>query len=290
MRTISRLESTNLSGPPPPPDRTEFIGYFDDSGHPDQSAVSVGGFVAEKARWLQFDEAWRGTLGYFGIAWFHMADFEAGRGPFRGWGTRRKDKLLNRLIEIVRSHAAADFSQIVPMDDYHAVNELYALEEYLGTPYAMAGRGLIRLLNNWQSRQSEHDHARSLNFDDGTKHKGDLIDIYQRDRIPLPGFLDKKQTPALQAADLLAWETLHAFKIGRVRRSLDRLVSSVEQRHRFHGIFDKPALVAACKSLPVPLRTSFSPIAFHSSPKKGRVRTIHSKKREMGRDRQSQRS
>jgi hypothetical protein len=155
------------------------------------------------------------------------------------------------------------------------VNETYALEECLGAPYALAARILAVELNKWREKNlTSQDHL-LLFAEEGTKHRGDIIEVFKRDRLPEP-FTVKKTMAAVQPADMLAWEMFSFLHGANNNRRIYRLI---DKRKQFGAIFYEKDLIATCiqSDPPVMLRTTLSPnarILFHSSPKRKGVRTI----------------
>ena len=259
---------------------SQFVAYFDDSGHPDdQPAVVVAGLVASIEQWEFLAREWRAVLASEGIHSdiFHMTELVAGRGEYAGWSVKRKKALLGRLICIIRTRTRMSFCAIVPMNAYKEVNDAYALEEVLGAPYAIAGRTVAARLNDWSSKYNRSRGQVQIVFERGTKHTGDLIEVFRRDGFKDISFQGKTET-ALQAADLLAWECLNAFKKGPdavLTASFEALLE-----HPFdHGAYTADDLRKACKQAQVPLRKDLgtnAEISYHSSPKQIRRRKIKS--------------
>ncbi len=200
----------------------EFAAYFDDAGHPDnQDLVLIAGFVSGKDQWLKFEDEWHNALQQCGLprdTVFHMTDLLAGapKSPFAGWTDHQKHRLLEKLVHIAAIRTVKHFSETVFMDDYRAVNDEFALEEFHGAPYGLAGRNLLMRLKHWLEKQGP-DARLLIFFEDGTKHKGDLLDNCRRDGLPTPAFAKKRELVPLQAADLLAWEIAkHMRQIRRI--------------------------------------------------------------------------
>ncbi|MFZ1139360.1 MAG: hypothetical protein WAN76_09285 [Candidatus Sulfotelmatobacter sp.] len=120
----------------------------------------------------------------FGIAansrgHFHMVAFEAAKLANRGM-------ILEHLTEIVNTHTLAHFSCFIDLDDYRKVNATYAMEEVVGTPYAIAARGMATLVNRWK-KEKLREGDRLLTFvERGTKHQGDMDEAFRRDALSLP--------------------------------------------------------------------------------------------------------
>jgi hypothetical protein len=87
--------------------------YYDESGeYKDGKLIrmSVGACVARLSDWESFEPSWRAILDREGLASFHMADFEAWKGPFDFKlpdGARDNDKhrrVLNDLLKVMGDH------------------------------------------------------------------------------------------------------------------------------------------------------------------------------------------
>lgn len=210
-----------------------------------------------------------------GLSVFHMAEFEHSRN----WPQHKKDTILRKLAQAIHANTERPILHIVIMKDYKEINEKYAFEECIGTPYALAGRTVAKSLNDWKGR---HKQERiSVFFEDGTKHKGDFMAAMERGQLPCPAFIKKSDAIALQAADFLAWETLKALRTSAiVRPSLRKVLSGLSYDDPDIGVYAKKDLEDLCMRVGpdrVPLRSALTPnahIAHHSSPKRKRKRSI----------------
>lgn len=246
--------------------------YIDDSGHPDDQAfVVVAGFIATEKEWLEFEPAWKAALKENGLVEpFHMTDFMRQKRP-----AQQRAQILRNLVEVITAHTRYCFCGGIDIAACELVNETYALEECLGAPYALAARILAVELNKWREKNlTSQDHL-LLFAEEGTKHRGDMIEVFKRDRLPEPVTV-KKTMAAVQPADMLAWEMFSFLHGANNNRRIYRLI---DKRKQFGAIFYEKDLIATCiqSDPPVMLRTTLSPnarILFHSSPKRKRVRTI----------------
>jgi Protein of unknown function (DUF3800) len=80
--------------------------YFDESGEHDRETghlrqLTVGGWIAPRDAWMKFDDQWERALKWAEIPMFHMANFEAYRGPFSGWTEQKHREVLNVLLKII---------------------------------------------------------------------------------------------------------------------------------------------------------------------------------------------
>jgi hypothetical protein len=243
--------------------------YFDDSGHPDgQPFVVTAGFVATDQDWLALEPLWKNALVKHNISEpFHMTDF------FSTTPVKERAPVLQDLATIIVNHAHAAFRGAVEMAAYRRVNAEFALQEYLGAPYALAGRAMALGINQWaQHKVGPSDHL-VLFAEDGTKHRGDLAEVFKRDGLPEPRTVPKSVT-AMQPADMLAWEVFTALRTKRPNRRLKRLVDG---HLEFGGTLYENDLRVTCEQVGVPLRSGLAPtaqISFHSSKKRPRRRTV----------------
>jgi len=248
---------------------TEYATYLDDSGHPaDQPYVVAAGFLSTEAGWLAFEPEWKSALHKHGIgSVFHMADFHGKRDR------KTEGRILEDLTGIIAKNTQAVFSVVVEMQSYKKVNDLYPLEESIGTPYAIAARAVGKGINQWKDEFYRPKDHLLMFVEEGTKHMGDMLEAFRRDHLPIPQTVPKAHL-AVQAGDLMAWEAFHHAKYHEPRRSLINLVKG---KFVFEGIFREKNLMHAIKKLEIPLRTSLPPnvkFVYGTSPKRPRGRTI----------------
>lgn len=247
--------------------------YIDDSGHPDdQPYVVAAGFISTEEKWLAFDPAWKIVLERHTLPFpFHMTDFMA-----NGYRASQRSAILGDLVSVIHKHTIACFAGAVDVEAYKRVNGKYALQEYLGAPYALAARIMAIQINKWRERNLQSGDNLLLFAEQGTKHRGDMLDVFKRDRLPEPISVEKSLT-AVQPADMLAWEMFCFLRGCKNDRRMRRIVRNQRQ---FGVILREKDLIATCtEGIPaVSLRSELGTnpkIVFHSSPKKHRRRTIH---------------
>jgi hypothetical protein len=251
----------------------EYAIYLDDSGHPsNQPFVIVAGFVSTEQKWLAFEPDWKAALLRHGLGpVFHMTDFE-----YKYKGSKQRGSVLDDLISIINKHTELFFVCGVDVNGFRKANELYALEECMGAPYAIATRGVVHNVGEWVENYLNPKTDHYLVFvEDGTLHRGDMQEAFRRDRLPVPQSVPKEH-PCVQPADLLSWEMLNSFKSSNNhRRSFRNLILT---RPGLKGMFFEKQLFENCKTLKIPLRSALQPgmkIVWHNSPKRIRKRSIH---------------
>lgn len=116
-------------------------------------------------------------------------------------------------------------------------------------------------------------------MEEGTKHYGDMEQLFKRDGLPMPVRVPKA-LPQVQPADILAWETFFWLRAGgpsQQRKNLKRLTIPTRRREDFGGILYEADLRRLCADTGVYPRATLKPgdtIAFHSEKKRKRKRTI----------------
>lgn len=114
-----------------------FSAYFDSSGKAANSQViTVVGSLSPIERWLAFEKQWSSILARCGIRVFHMTDFVASRGEFRGWKghSERRRELIEDLVTCAACHILHTYSYSIDVGLWKQFNAKYALEEQWGRP------------------------------------------------------------------------------------------------------------------------------------------------------------
>jgi len=185
-----------------------YSAYFDESASPDEGKyIIVSGFVAEIGQWVHFDREWRSILDAHGISVFHAKDFGACQGEYKLWkDDETKGKwFLDSLVGIIRRRTDKSFSTAIPLGEYRELDQEFLLKEAVGYPYPLAARVCMERVDEWATAHGISEPIEFF-FEDGAKHKGQLLWITEKDGKPSPIFRKKHETIRFQAADLLAWE------------------------------------------------------------------------------------
>jgi hypothetical protein len=210
---------------------TVFTAYFDGSGSPDDTvAVVVAGFVAPAEQWTEFERNWNACLRDFNVSSLHMRHFAHSRGEFTAWkGNEEKRRhFLERLISIIKVRVWHSFASAVIMEDYRKVDAKYCLSEF-SKPYTLAGGTCVAKVQRWKKRWANVDDEIAFVFEDGDLGKGDLMRAVKENVGVTPRFLNKEESVAFQAADLLAYE--HLLVNVKLRKSERGKLFEDELRH-----------------------------------------------------------
>jgi hypothetical protein len=176
--------------------------------------------------------------------------------------------LLGTLISIIKRNVYKAFSEMVLLDDWRAVNEIYLLDESHCTPYALASFYVMDRTIRWWGRKHPKDSMTEFVFEEGDKNKGDFMwmmdRIVRRNRtglaVAIPVFKPKALAP-LQAADLAGWTMRRAAKVWLTKeqeRALpkpirERLVELAKVPHRA-GYLNQEHITKFCRDHGVPQR------------------------------------
>jgi hypothetical protein len=234
-----------------------FTAFFDASGTPDATAITMAGYVADTKKWARFEKRWQEILDRENIKSFHMTDFASSREEFEGWkensGVRKQ--FLADLQDCARKFTNKRFSASVVIADYNKANETYYLEEVFGRPYSFCGISCVEHVRKW-AKNRPHVSELMFAFEDGDKDQGDFRKICsERFAPPIKAvFLPKAGHLPFQAADLAAWKTRHPIReaVGDkdyTVADVERLLSSTKkylQAPHSGGVFDYDAFIKIC--------------------------------------------
>lgn len=252
---------------------TEFSVFLDDSGHPnDQPYVVVAGYIASESQWLAFQPDWDRAIKKFHLTEpFHMTDFMQEK-----YTSIKRDQILSELAEITKRHTVWPFVSAVDMEAWKRVNEEFTLDECIGAPYAIAARNITKQLHEWKSECFSLGDHMLLFVEEGTKHYGDLEQVFKRDSLPILNRVPKAM-PQVQPSDILAWEAFAFLKNGRMSKNLNRLTRKYRKQKELGGIFFERDLRELCAKTDVIPRNQLNPgdtIRFHSERKRVRRRLV----------------
>jgi hypothetical protein len=246
---------------------TDLTGYFDDAGGADHDFTVVSGWVSTVAKWERFDVDWKLLLAHYDLSHFSMKECAQFKGIFEKWkdchGTRNNS--LRDATDIIHSYALYGFGSVILHKEFDAVNRKYRFREYVGSPYALAGRICVKHANQWGLKNGREGWKIAYVFDKGTPKAGTLQKLMEREGLGDPifrsphdeyheGKLVQKGLTPLQAADFLSYELRKIRKddpeelwpIHKYRKSVRALVRTPS----FWGKCAQSDLEYLCKNHP----------------------------------------
>ena len=230
-----------------------FALYCDDSGtHPQSDYAVAACFVSTHVQWTHFrrDWGWANEIENFGV--FHMADFVAKKKQFAlpEWQDEEKrDRTLKRLINVITTRARHGFYAAVEKAAYDEevpedIRERFRLGK---NHYTFAVRMCMAKVLKWRQAYG-HKEPIEFVFDQMSKGSGDINSVFEEalkdgeqpalqfgiSRNVGWSFRSKADIWPLQAADILAWESLYYMKKVFLPKS------SVSPRGSYRALQDMP--------------------------------------------------
>ena len=208
-----------------------FEASFDESEGGTSRHFVISGYVSRPGEWRKFERRWRNALSKDGFPCMKWADLEGGYGKVFGHlhGDREaKDAIQRRYLRIITTSQIQGFAAALKMADLDAFAPRifgYRTEKY-DRPYFLAfelaiGR-VITFLRHFDmllpnekigfvfDRQKEVGGRAKELYD---KLKGNPLYQFREHLGPI-AFEDKEEFLPIQAADVVAWESMRDFSKG----------------------------------------------------------------------------
>jgi Protein of unknown function (DUF3800) len=193
--------------------------YLDESGtHDDSPIMLMGGFLGNTEQWGRFNNEWRLLLETSGISYCHGTELVHGKKQFKGWPFHKRRAFQDEANRIMLGYLELGVTAIVRKDDYDAIYKATANPSKLrkDTNFGVLFRGCLWAVLGAVTEDLERARQFTVNFvlEDGAKNSADalrLFDLAKSNIAPkwshLLGTikLETKQSPGLQAADLLVY-------------------------------------------------------------------------------------
>jgi hypothetical protein len=243
-----------------------FTAYFDASGTPSDSVLTMAGYVSDERKWGKFEQAWQTILAGEGVSQFHMNECVGSHGEYKGWTPERRNRFINDLSECALKYTNKRFSASVVIADFNRADAEFEIHERLGYPYTLCGVSCIGHVLSWAHNRRVTEQVNYF-FEDGDKHKGDFERACRErfGRKPItPIFQKKKDALAFQAADLAAWKTRHPIRAAEgdrpyTQEQVDTLLLHTKRyltgRNRHAGgVFNYESFIHICNGANLPRR------------------------------------
>jgi hypothetical protein len=198
---------------------------FDES-YKDKRTLVVAGWFADDKQWRRLESRWQKAIAFENqslppehrISRYHAAEMNAGQGPWKGWDTHRKNRLTRKLLGILSTGRMTAASVGINLGVFDEVFPRRNPPDY-SVAYIMCMGTL--LLSIADAAKKEPDDVRiALVHDHGPWDQYALASYNQwidddswecRDRFVGIIPLTWKQDVGLQAADLIAYESMRAI-------------------------------------------------------------------------------
>lgn len=195
------------------------IGFLDESGHSSATEfLALAAFVARDEDWMAFDRLWRVALHDTQAPYLHMREFAHRVGAFAGWTEERRRALLGPCVQAVNSIPAVAIGAAMSITDFDALDS--EARSALRDPFFCCFQEVVRgvaLTAVFEPADVQVRMVFSQQDEFGTSARqlwsvmAETTDAGNRMRSL--EFADMREVPALQAADLLAYELRHYYHL-----------------------------------------------------------------------------
>ena len=215
--------------------------YFDESGTHDGSPVlCVAGYIIPENARQEFNEKWTETLQRKGLTHFHMVDCAHGNGEFAALSKNDRIYVQTRLIDLIKDSSARGIGAMIVASVYE---QLMPYHPNMGSAYNYCIWHCLEAAHLWIEELGTPVKI-DYHFEQGHKSDGEADRIMQFafSKIGSRGpfgyashtFVDKREVPGVQAADLLAWQMYTDWRHGMEgrprRKDFAHLIS--DKKHR----------------------------------------------------------
>lgn len=199
------------------------IGYFDESGHSSGTDFfALAAFVSDDLEWTRFDKQWQSALKQNGAPYLHMREFAHFRGPFEGWTEKKRHSLLGQCVAAINSIHAIAVGAAMSVEDFKTLD--HNGQSRLQDPFFSCFQEVVRgvalnasfepegYLANLIFSQQDEFRPKAMKLWNAMRQDSDV-----RTRIGSLVFRNMRDVPALQAADLLAYELRHYYHLRKTK-------------------------------------------------------------------------
>ena len=225
--------------------------YFDGSGsysHGQSSKyLTLAGLGAPADAWARFDASWslilHGRNHGRAVDYLHMREAVHRQGAFSGWGWSEVEFLIQGAIGALMSLTIGGGGQTfalacsLSLEDYSATTGAFR-DTPIAEPYAICSYSAFsQVLESWSKSPESILRPFEAYYDQGEPFRGYITSLWQAKstHARFPGWhyvsnigsKDMKNTPGLQAADVLAWSINRKLSKPNALDDATRLASQV---------------------------------------------------------------
>jgi hypothetical protein len=190
--------------------------FFDESGSHDGSPIlCLAGYIFKKSEAIKLGHEWRKVLAWKKLPYFHMVKCAHGNGPFANLTKPERIEVATKMIEVIKRRAIQGMAVTVNSDDCAEVVLNNSPLTAYRSAYSFCAHNIMAGITVWIDNnptvkemayffEAGHQSANEAN-----QFMVGLFSTPQRKeeyRYVAHGFVEKRRSPAVQAADLLAWQ------------------------------------------------------------------------------------
>jgi hypothetical protein len=191
--------------------------YFDESGSHDGAPIlCVAGYIFKKSEAIRLGHEWRKVLRWKKLPYFHMVECAHGNGPFANLTKDERIAVQTKLIEAIKRHAIQGIAITVDPTEYATFSKRFPFKRGLyDSAYAfcaqviMAGVSVFIEKNPQIGKMDyffEAGHSSVPQADEIMRTMLAQPAVKHQFRYAAHAFVEKRDAPQIQAADLLAWQ------------------------------------------------------------------------------------
>lgn len=201
------------------------IGMADESGSTHDNYFCIAAYLADHTVWRAFDPAWNAVLKTHSVPFLHMKDFAGSRAGFKGWSEARRRALLKDLLDVIDQFPMTATGAAMRLSGFFRLSD--PEQAALVGPYMCCFQEVVYSLGLetvFDIPTEKADFVYSLQDEFKTKMRQlwDFSKTYRPygRRLGALAFRNMRDTPGLQAADLLAYEFRHYYHLRETRPDL----------------------------------------------------------------------
>lgn len=193
--------------------------YFDESGtHAGSPIVLIAGLIAPIETWIDIEREWNENLATSRVPYFHAYECDAGVGAFANTERVFRDALRIGLAKVIAKYSPEPVIAGIEKEDWERLQPIVArsaLRESYGHPCAWCFEYCMQQVVTWSYEQADGEPV-AIILASQDEYKTLANDIYAAHLVspahdyPL-AFAAAKLTPAIQAADFVAYEAYKNF-------------------------------------------------------------------------------
>jgi hypothetical protein len=163
-----------------------------------KSYITVAGCLASIDKWNCFHSEWQELLNEEGLQFFHMTDFEAYQGSYKGWNRERHNNCFGKLSDVIVRRTDFAFGRGVANEDFEWAKEQ---NEHLQSwsAFTFCAIQCLHGIAHWASNRNYRGDIAYV-FESGDGYKGELLKLSQ----DVEGSIERKMR--------FRWEGLHILQ------------------------------------------------------------------------------
>jgi len=191
--------------------------FFDESSsHSGAPFLCLAGYIFKKSQAIKLGHEWKKVLRWKRLPYFRMSECAHGNGPFADLTKLERIEVAKRMIEIIKARAIQGIAVTINNLDFVSAGAEYPnLVRVYKTPYGFVSHTILAGVASWLDA-NPRVHSMAYYFESGHKSEAhaerNMQQIFASQqklvqyRYSGHGFVPKIKSPAVQAADLLAWQ------------------------------------------------------------------------------------